>query len=102
MDKQQQPIVPEGMRVDRMVVFRSPNGRDQWKAIKPAEVPEFLKHPDTMARLVTTGEMVMDPRVSEWWYRVEKVPSKQVIQRIVGNAQRHAKIAARKRRRRAH
>lgn len=95
-------VIPAGMKQAELIFWQSPNGRDQWKIIAPAEVPDWLKgNPDAVAKLVA-GDMVMDPTQSLWWYRAEPTPSAQEVARIHGNALRHEKIAARKRRRRAH
>lgn len=93
--------LPEGMKQAELVIWRSPNGRDQWQMIKPADVPEWVKHPNVLGRMVA-GEMASDVRNDPFWYRAEPAPSDKEIRRIFGNAQRHAKIDARKRRRRAH
>ncbi len=59
----------------RLVIFKSPNGRDNWAPVEPVLVPPFVMHPDNMGRLVN-GEMCMDvaagPTGSDW-YRAEKV-----------------------------
>lgn len=44
----------------RFVIFTSPNGRDGWMPVKPDAVPEWVKDPDNMARLVE-GDACMDP-----------------------------------------
>jgi hypothetical protein len=54
-----------------LVILRSENGRDGWKPVLPADVPEWLKNPDVMHKLVN-GEMAMDPRKGTEWYRAEE------------------------------
>lgn len=95
---------PDGrsvLKAAELIIWRSPDGEKGWKIIKPDEVPDWVKHPDVMGRLVA-GDMVTDQKHSPFWYRAEPTPSAQEVARIHGNALRHEKIAARKRRRRAH
>jgi len=40
------------MKEARLVIFSSPNGRGDWVPVKPEAVPEWVKGPDNMARLV--------------------------------------------------
>lgn len=56
-----------------LVILRSENGRDGWKPVKPEDVPEWVKHPDTMA-MISTGGQACDPRHGEEWYRAEELP----------------------------
>jgi hypothetical protein len=59
----------------RLVILESENGRDGWKPLMPEQVPEWVKHPDNLARLVA-GEMCMDPTKGDKgspWYRAEKL-----------------------------
>lgn len=101
MDADAQAI-PAGMKQAELIFWRSPDSRTDWKIIPPADVPDWLKtNPDAIAKLVA-GDMVMDPTKSLWWYRAEPTPSAQEVARVHGNAKRHAEIAARKQRRRAH
>lgn len=65
------------------MVFKSPNGVDQWELVKPEDVPEWLKEPEVMARLLRdpglTAQqegMVIVPDAVKPWYRVERVKSK--------------------------
>ena len=58
-----------------MVVWKSPNGRDQWEPVKPADVPDWVKAEDVMGRLVN-GDMCVDPTLGDSgsdFYRVEKI-----------------------------
>lgn len=55
------------------VIYESANGRDDWKPLKPAEVPEWVSHHDVLGRLVN-GDMAMDPRIGDGgspWYRAD-------------------------------
>ena len=60
-----------------LVVFESPNGRDQWKPLVASDVPEWVRHPDVMGRLVA-GEQCMDAAQGDKgskWYRAARVVS---------------------------
>lgn len=56
-----------------LIIYVSPNGRDEWKPVLPVDVPGWLKDPDTLGELVA-GEMACkadeDPPL---WYRAERV-----------------------------
>lgn len=59
----------------RLVIFVSVNGRDNWHPVKADEVPEWVKDPDNMGRLVA-GEACMkcdEGDAGSLWYRAEKV-----------------------------
>lgn len=65
--------MPEGL----LIILKSANGRDGWEPVLPADVPEWVKNPDVMARLVA-GDMVCDPTIGEYgsdWYRAERMSS---------------------------
>lgn len=55
-----------------LIIYASPNGRDEWQPVLPADVPEFVKDPDTLGRLVA-GEMCCDAETQSLWYRAEQV-----------------------------
>lgn len=58
-----------------LIIFGSVNGQDPWHPLLPSEVPEYVKHPDTLGRLVA-GEMCMDCAdgpTGGLWYRAQKV-----------------------------
>lgn len=60
-----------------VVVYESDNGRDDWRPIKPDKVPEFVKDPDTMGRLLA-GEECMDVSAGDRggaWYRAIRMPN---------------------------
>lgn len=74
-----------------LIIFSSPNGRDHWEPILPEEVPEWLKAPDVMARLVA-GEECMHARESEnRWFYAEHVPSEKDVERMVAADQKQAR-----------
>ena len=59
----------------RLIIFESTNGRDNWNPVLPDMVPDWVKEPKIMERLVA-GEMCMDvsigPKGSPF-YRAERV-----------------------------
>ena len=58
-----------------IVVWRSENGRDPWEPVLPEDVPDWVKDPKRMARMLE-GSMICDPTEGESgsaWYRAEKV-----------------------------
>lgn len=64
-------------RTALLVILKSPNGRDDWTPVKQEDVPDWVKEPDRMARLID-GDMVCDPTMGPTgssWYRAEKVNS---------------------------
>ena len=60
-----------------MIILRSPNGEDGWTPVKPEDVPDWLKEPDAMGRLVD-GYMaqgpvnIILPDENRPWYRAQK------------------------------
>lgn len=61
-----------------LVVYESANGRDNWKPLQAADVPEWVRHPDIMGRLVG-GEECMDAAQGDKgskWYRASRAVSK--------------------------
>lgn len=66
----------DAARCSRIVVYKSDTGRDKWLPVLPCDVPEFVKDPVTMGRLVA-GEECMDAAVGHSgsaWYRALKIP----------------------------
>ena len=66
-----------------VVVMRSANGEDGWEPVKPEDVPDWVKEPDCMGRLVA-GDMAQGPAEGllvpdevRAWYRAEIVPTIQ-------------------------
>lgn len=58
-----------------LIILRSENGRDGWTAIKNEDVPDWVKDPENIRRMVE-GEMCCRPETGdESWYRCEKVSS---------------------------
>lgn len=79
-----------------LIIFSSQNGRDHWELVRPEDVPEWLKAPDVMARLVA-GEECMNARESDnRWFYAEPVPSEDEIRRIVSADQKNARKNARR------
>lgn len=57
----------------RLVIYASDNGRDDWRPIKPEDVPDWVADPDNLGRLVA-GEMCMradDGPAGSPWFRAE-------------------------------
>ena len=44
----------------RLVILRSANGEDDWTPVKPEDVPDWLRDPDVMGRLVA-GNIAQGP-----------------------------------------
>jgi len=60
-----------------LVVFESPNGRDNWVPITASECPEWVKHPDIIGKLVA-GQQCMDAAQGDKgskWYKASRVVS---------------------------
>lgn len=77
-----QPVVAEELNIaeEFLVVFVSANGRDNWHPVRAEEVPDFVKRPEIMARLVA-GEECMDcaeGRSGSSWYRAVRPSDLQV------------------------
>ena len=64
-----------------MIVFVSKDGENDWHPLRWDEVPEWVKHPDNMARLVD-GDMCQDPTLGaegSSWYKAERVEAPKEI-----------------------
>lgn len=86
------------MKHAMLVIYVSENGRNGWKPVAPEHVPEWVKAPDVMGRLVA-GEQCMDAKVGDRgsdWYRGEKVltPLERALERLA-KAKRDRKSAMR-------
>lgn len=60
-----------------LIVYASVNGSDPWHPLTDKEVPEWVKQPDTLGRMVA-GEMCFKADEGDkgsLWYRAERVPS---------------------------
>jgi hypothetical protein len=71
--------MPETLKQVMGVIMASPNGRDDWLPVRYEDVPDFVKHPDCMARLVE-GDMVMGPKLGpkgSAWFRLETIRGEQ-------------------------
>jgi hypothetical protein len=58
-----------------MIIYRSPNCRDDWTPVLPQDVPDWVRDPDNLAQLVE-GNACCDPALGEAgsdWYRAEVV-----------------------------
>jgi hypothetical protein len=66
--------MPEQFEQAVIVVYKSENGRDNWQPVLPIDVPEWVKEPGTMGKLVA-GMECMDPTIGvagSAWYRATK------------------------------
>lgn len=67
------------MKQAHLVIYRSANGRDNWEPVMFDSVPEWVKTPEIMGRLIA-GEQCMDAKEGDSgsdWYRAVKVVSEQ-------------------------
>ena len=74
------------MKQARLVIYRSANGRDNWQPIPATDVPEFVKDPVTMGRLVA-GQQCMDAGEGSRgsaWYRAVRVVTQQEREIVKG------------------
>lgn len=87
-----------------LVIYQSPNGQDNWEPVKPEDVPEWLKKPDVMGRLVNgytarfEGTGLLLPDGIRPWYRAEVAkPDAEVavVAKAVEKRERKARHRAR-------
>ena len=77
----------------RLVIYRSPTGRDNWEPVAQHEVPDWVKEPRTMGRLVA-GEMCCDTQIGDKgsdWYKASRVVSKEEVAAQERREKRQAK-----------
>jgi hypothetical protein len=56
-----------------LVIFESDTGDEgTWSPLKPEQVPEWLKDPDTLARL-RRGDVCQDIKHSPKWYSAQEL-----------------------------
>lgn len=63
------------MKQANLIIFASDNGRDGWQPVAPESVPEWVKSPDNIGRMIS-GEACMKADEGEKgsaWYRAEKI-----------------------------
>ncbi len=80
----------------RLVIYRSPTGRDNWEPVNQSEVPDWVKEPRVMGRLVA-GEMCCDTQIGDKgsdWYMARKVVSKEELAAQERREKRQAKRRA--------
>ena len=79
-----------------LVIFKSANGRDGWKPVKPEDVPDWVKDPDNVSRLVD-GEACMDPTSESGtdWFMALPLPEQADIDAWVAAKEKRAKRAKR-------
>lgn len=61
------------MSTVNVAFMASPTGRDPWHPVKAEEVPDWVKHPDIIRRLLD-GEEVQDVKKISSWYRAVQLP----------------------------
>ena len=57
-----------------LIIYSLPDGENDWQPVKPADVPDWVKDPDNLARLVdgeACSDQTCDPPTA--WYRAERV-----------------------------
>lgn len=71
------------------IIYKSPDGENNWTPVKPEDVPGWIKEPDVMARLVK-GEMARNdrsallvPEDARPWYRAHVVTPATEVDRIM-------------------
>ena len=80
----------ENMKETELIIFESPNGRDQWKPLLPKDVPEWVKDPEIISRMID-GEICMDAKIGDKgspWYCAEQAPSESYVIQNVEDAQK--------------
>jgi len=78
-----------------LVILASADGRGAWSPVLPAAVPDWIKEPDTLARLVA-GECAMKADEGEsgsLWYRAQAVAE---VERIVAAEAKRARKQAKR------
>lgn len=49
-----------------LIIYRSPDGADAWEPVKTVDVPEWIKSPEVMGRIVN-GEVCQNEPGSDWF-----------------------------------
>ena len=81
----------------QLVILASKNGRDDWFPVEHSEVPEWVKDPDNMGRLVN-GEACMkcdEGPTGSLWYRAATTEEMSDMERIIAA---HKKLERRRQR----
>lgn len=58
-----------------LVIYKSPNGRDNWTPVERKDVPDWVNKPRTIGRLIA-GEACMkadDGNQGSDWYKAKRV-----------------------------
>ena len=64
-----------------LIVSVSKDGENDWHPLRWDEVPEWVKHPDNMARLVD-GEMCQAKKLVDGessWYKADRVVEPKIV-----------------------
>jgi len=69
------------METGTLIIYRSTDDCETWVAVKPADVPEWAKDPDVIARMVD-GEACQNDE-SEWeWFIALRAPNLEDVMLI--------------------
>ena len=60
----------------RLVIYRSEDGKQNWTPCPLGEVPEWVKEPDTLGKMVE-GEMAFNPEAPDYWFAALKCEDDQ-------------------------
>lgn len=71
-----------------LIIYTSENGRDGWRVCLPADVPDWVKTPATIARLIDGEECMKadEGDAGSSWYRA--VPANRDTERLLLAQQR--------------
>lgn len=62
----------------RLMICVSPDGATKWTALKPEDVPEWLKHPDVMGGMADGHLAHKEDEPESPWYCAVSVPDEAV------------------------
>lgn len=62
--------------VGTLVIFQSSTGMDSWSPVLPKDVPDWVKDPDNVARMVGGEACSLNPEAPEAvWYAALRMPT---------------------------
>lgn len=87
---------PDKVKRAKLIIYRSENGRDGWEPVGPDELPDWVKHPDNMARMVAGHECMnaAEGEKGSAWYRAVPVAD---LRRMAATQEKRERRAAKKR-----
>lgn len=62
----------KGLHEVVLVILRTLDPDGEWELVRPEDVPDFVKDPATIKRLVA-GEICQDETQGPHWYRAEEI-----------------------------